>query len=84
MVKPLRSIHALRVATISRAARESRSRECWAGSVGGEKARTVKLSRIEKNTRVSRKISGPPARGNSPVDLIFFGLSGGASTLITV
>jgi len=83
MVKPLRFIHALRVATISRAARESRSRECWAGSVGGEKARTVKLSRDEKNTRVSRKIAARPPE-ETALDLIFFALSGGASTLITV
>lgn len=78
MVKPLLSIHALRVATISRAARESRSRECWAGSVGGEKARTVKLSRIERNTR-DEENRGPARPRKQPLDL-----SGGASTLITV
>jgi len=68
MVKPLRFIHALRVATISRAARESRSRECWAGSVGGEKARTGKLSRDEKNTR-DEENRGPARPRKQPLDL---------------
>ena len=69
MVKPLRFIHALRVATISRAARESRSRECWAGSVGGEKARTGKLSRVEENTR-DEENRGPASPRKQPLDLI--------------
>jgi hypothetical protein len=40
-------------------------------------------SRDEKNTRVSRKIAARPPE-ETALDLIFFALSGGASTLITV